>query len=213
MRRYWLVAGGLLLLFLVLFLLVEMARVPLLTDPAAWLQRSGPLAAIASVGFLVVDVVLPVPSSLIMIANGALYGVVGGTLLSVIGAMGAATVGFALGRRGEALLDRFVSPAEQAQGDKLLHRWGTLAILVTRPVPLLGETVMIMAGASTLGWKPAMLAACAGSLPNALIYALAGTVSSSFQDSALVFGSMLLIGGVFWGMSRFIRLRLSEPIS
>ncbi len=213
MQRYWLVVGLLLLLFLVLFLLVETARVPLLTDPASWLQRPGPLAAILSVGFLVVDVVLPMPSSLIMIANGALFGVVGGTLLSVIGTMGAAIVGFVLGRRSEALLARFVSPAEQAQGDKLLHQWGTLAILVTRPVPLLGETVMIMAGASTLRWKPVMLAALAGSLPRALLYALAGTVSTSFQHSSLVFGSMLLLAGVFWGMSKLIRVRLSDRIS
>jgi membrane protein DedA with SNARE-associated domain len=127
--------------------------------------------------------------------------------------MGAAIVGFVLGRRSEALLARFVSPAEQAQGDKLLHQWGTLAILVTRPVPLLGETVMIMAGASTLRWKPVMLAALAGSLPRALLYALAGTVSTSFQHSSLVFGSMLLLAGVFWGMSKLIRVRLSDRIS
>jgi len=213
MRRYWIVAGLLLLLFLLLFLLVEVAEVPLLTDPAPWLQRRGPLAAVVSVGLLVIDVVLPVPSSLVMIANGALFGVAGGTLLSLAGAMGAAILGFGLGRRGESLLARFVSPTEQAQGDKLLHQWGALAILVTRPLPLLGETVMIMAGASRLGWKPAMLAALMGSLPSALFYALAGAVSATFQNTTLVFGAMVLLAGVFWVMSKFVQVQSADRSS
>jgi uncharacterized membrane protein YdjX (TVP38/TMEM64 family) len=128
-------SGLLLILFLLLFLLVKTAHVPFLTDPTPWLQRRGSLTTILSVGLLVADVVLLVAGSLIMIANGALFGVVGGTLLSVIATMGAAIVGFVLGRHSQTLLARFASPADQAQCDKPLQQGGTLAILVTRPVP------------------------------------------------------------------------------
>jgi hypothetical protein len=72
---------------------------------------------------------------------------------------------------------------------------------------------MIMSGASTLRWKPAMLAAFASSAHRALLYALAGSVSTSFQHTALVFGSILLFAGAFWWMSTFMRVRLSERIS
>ena len=86
-------------------------------------------------------VALPVPFSLVMVAHGALFGVaVGTTLLSVVGSTVAALVGFALGRRGGPLLTRLVPPEERVRADRLLTRWGTLAIIVTRPVPLLAET-------------------------------------------------------------------------
>ncbi len=95
-----------------------------------------------------VDVALSVPSSLVMVAHGAHLGVVIGTVLSVVGSTGAALVGFALGRRGGPLLARLVPPEERTRADRLLARWGTLAIIITRPVPLLAQTTAVMAGTS-----------------------------------------------------------------
>jgi uncharacterized membrane protein YdjX (TVP38/TMEM64 family) len=139
------VTGSILAFFLVLFLVIEALGVSILTDPSTVLERGGLLAALVGVGLLVVDVALPVPSSLVMIAHGALFGVALGTLLSVLGCTGAALVGFAVGRRGGPLLARLVGPEERARAEGLLARWGTLAIVVTRPVPLLAETTAIMA--------------------------------------------------------------------
>jgi len=53
-----------------------------------------------------------------------------------------------------------------------------LAILVTRPVPLLAETTAIVVGSSPLGWGRMALAALAGSFPGALLYALTGAVAA-----------------------------------
>jgi uncharacterized membrane protein YdjX (TVP38/TMEM64 family) len=146
-----------------------------------------------------------VPSSTLMIAHGALFGVVGGTLLSLAGSMGAAVVGFALGRRGGALLARFVPYEERARADRMLARWGALAIVITRPVPLLAETVTIMAGASPLGWGWATLAALVGSLPPALLYALTGAAATGIANGALMFGLVLVVAGVFWLVGHLAR--------
>ena len=100
MKRYWLLTGLMMILFLILFGIAEQLRVPILTDPGPLLARGGWIAAAGGVGLLVADVALPVPSSLVMIAHGALFGVVWGTLLSLLGNVGAGMVGFALGRRG-----------------------------------------------------------------------------------------------------------------
>ena len=51
---------------------------------------------------------------------------------------------------------------------------GPLAVLVTRPVPLAGETVAVLAGASGMGWTRCALAATAGALPEAVLYSWAG---------------------------------------
>lgn len=198
MKRYLMIIGGMLAFFLGLFFMVEALGVPLLVDPGPWLKRGGLLAAMLGVGLLIADVLLPVPSSLVMVMHGALFGVVFGTLLSLVGSTGAALFGFWIGRRGGKLLDASVPPEERERANYLLERWGALAIIVTRPVPLLAETVAIMAGASRLNWGSVALAALAGSLPPALLYALTGASVANFQNTALMFAFVLLIAGFFW---------------
>lgn len=198
------VMGGMLALFLALFFLVEALGIPLLVDPTPWLRQGGVWAAALGVALLVADVLLPVPSSLVMVAHGALFGVLAGTLLSLVGSTGAAVFGFWIGRRGGKLLERLVTAWERERANRLLEQWGTLAVIVTRPIPLLAETVAIMAGASSLGWGRTALAALAGSLPPALLYALTGASAGRFQNTALMFLFVLLITGLFWIVGRKI---------
>lgn len=139
-----------------------------------------------------------------MVAHGALFGVFAGTLLSLLGSTGAAVFGFWIGRRGGKLLERLVTAEERDRTNRLLEQWGTLAIIVTRPIPLLAETVAIMAGASPLGWGRTALAALAGSLPPALLYALTGASAGRFQNTALRFLFVLLITGLFWILGRYV---------
>lgn len=204
MKRYLLLMAALMAFFLILFLIVEALGVPLLSDPTPWMKHGGVLAAVLGVGLLIADVLLPVPSSMVMVAHGALFGVVVGTLLSLLGSVGAALFGFAIGRRGGKFLNRVVTPAEQSSANQLLARWGALAIIVTRPIPLLAETVAIMSGASSLGWGTVALASFAGSLPPALLYALTGAAVANFQNASLMFGVVLLVAGLFWLLGRLL---------
>jgi uncharacterized membrane protein YdjX (TVP38/TMEM64 family) len=210
MKRYLLSMGVVIACFLILFLVVEALGVPLLTDPTPWMKRGGILAACVGVGLLVADVLLPVPSSLVMVAHGALFGIAGGTILSLVGGLGACLFGFWIGRRGGGLLERVVTLDERARADYLLQRWGALTIIVTRPIPLLAETVAIMAGASSMKWGRVALAALAGSLPPALLYALTGAAVANFQNAALMFGFVLLVAGFFWMLGRLIEPYLNR---
>ena len=196
--------------FLLLFFVVEALGVQLLTDPTPWMRHGGVLAAVLGVSLLIADVLLPVPSSLVMVAHGALFGVVIGTLLSLLGSVGAALFGFAIGRRGGRLLERIVTPEERARADKMLARWGTLAVVVTRPVPILAETVAIMTGTSSIGWARMALASFAGSLPPALLYALTGAAYANFQSLVLMFVATLLVAGSFWLIGRLLD-SLAQP--
>lgn len=210
MKRYLLIVFSLIASFTVLFLIVEALGIPLLTDPTPWMKHAGVFAGALGVGLLIADVVLPVPSSLVMVAHGALFGVVMGTFLSLLGSVGAALFGFAIGRRGGTVLERLVTADERARADRLLARWGVIAIIVTRPVPLLAETVAIMAGASPMSWSSLTLAAVAGSLPPALLYALTGATVAKFQSTALMFGLVLLIAGLFWFVGRLLEPLLAR---
>src|SRR6185436_11950262 len=147
------------------------------------LARGGWIAAVVGVGLLVADVVLPVPSSLVMILHGALFGVVVGTLLSLAGSLGAALFGFWIGRRGGPLFARLVPEDERLRADALLQTWGDLALIVT----------------------------LAGSLPAALLYALTGATARSLDNAVLVFSLVLLVAGLFWAIGKFF-LPLSRRV-
>lgn len=211
MKRYAAAATTLIALLLIVFAVVEAADLPVLTDPVPALDRGGVAAAGTGFGLLVADVVVPVPSSLVMVANGALFGVVGGAVLSLAGAVGAAMVGFVLGRRGSALLGAVVPAGELRRADALIQRWGLLAVIVSRPVPVLAEAVAIMAGASTMRARTMAFAAAAGALPGAVLYAVAGAMAVGFASGAVVFGVVMMLAGVTWLLSRTGTARQRQP--
>lgn len=207
MKRFWILTVSMMAAFLALFGVAQALRVPLLTDPSPWLSGGGAAAALLGVGLLIADVLLPVPSSLVMIAHGTLFGTFGGTVLSLAGALGAGLFGFGIGRKGGPLFARLVSEGERERADALLEQWGVLAIVVTRPIPILAETVAVLAGASPLGWGRMAAATLAGSLPAALLYAITGATAARLDNAVLVFALVLAVAGLFWALGR----RLSMP--
>jgi len=199
LARYWVLVGVVFALFLLTFVVVAALSVPLLDDPAPLLGRGGGPAALGGGALLVADVVLPVPASVVMIANGVLFGIAAGAALSLIGGTAAAVAGYGLGRwAGPAVLRRVCSPAEQQRAMRLVARWGVLAVVVTRPVPLLAETVAVMAGAQRMGWGRTAVAAVVGVLPAAVLYAAAGALGGSGQVGLGVFGVVVLVAALLW---------------
>lgn len=201
MRRYWMLLGGFVLLFTALLGVAAALGLPV-DDAQPWMGRGGAAAGAVGVGLLIADVALPVPSSGVMLLHGALFGLWVGAALSLVGSIGAAAVGFGLGRAGTKWIRRFVTPAEHDRAGRMLQRWGALAIVASRPVPMLAETMMILAGASPMPWGRAMLAALAGSIPAALAYAAAGAAAASLSAATAVFGGVVLIGALFWLFGR-----------
>ncbi|HYR09332.1 MAG TPA: VTT domain-containing protein [Longimicrobium sp.] len=201
MRRYWLLLAGFMVLFLALFGAAAALGMPV-EDARPWMGRGGAAAAAVGVSLLIVDVALPVPSSGVMMLHGVLFGLWTGAALSLIGAMGAAAVGFALGRAGNGWIRRLVTPEEHDRAGRLLERWGALAIVASRPVPMLAETVMILAGASPMPWGRAMLAALLGTIPAALAYAAVGAAAATLRAGTAVFAGVVLIGALFWWWGR-----------
>jgi uncharacterized membrane protein YdjX (TVP38/TMEM64 family) len=191
------VASALLVGLLSLFLIARAIGVTLLEDPRPTLADGGSAGAALGVALLVVDAVLPVPSSLVMISLGALYGPVAGTLLSLAGRFGMAVVGLALGRAGAPVLVKLIGPGRRSHAEGLIDRWGALAIIFSRPVPLLAETVVLAVGAARLRWRAAVPAAFVGSLPEAVAYGLVGDAAASAANGALVWVAFLVVGTLF----------------
>lgn len=198
MKRYWAIAFGMIVVFGGLFALFE--GLGLQFNPN--FDAATPLTAGIGVGLLIIDVLLPVPSSLIMTGHGAAFGWPLGTVLSLVGGLGAAVVAFWIGRRGGPLLERLVGEEEQAKADAMLSKWGVLAIILSRPLPMLAETVALLAGASPMRWRTVIVGSLLGNLPPALLYAITGATAASLQNSFLIFGLVIAVAGVFWWIAR-----------
>jgi uncharacterized membrane protein YdjX (TVP38/TMEM64 family) len=187
--------------------LTEALDVGVLLDPRDAMVGGGGAAALG-VGLLIADVVVPVPSSLVMLAHGALFGTVPGALLSLVGRTGNAVVGVMLGRGAASLLTRRAAPVTPGEG--LVRRWGLAAVAMTRPVPVLAESTLAAAGAIGLSAPAVVAAATVGALPEAVLYAHAGAAAATFGNAAIVFAAALVPAAVAWALgTRFTNRRAS----
>lgn len=209
-RRYLLVWAGIAALVLVAFGIVDVLNVPLLVDPSDRLERGGLAAASLGVGLLLVDVAIPVPSSLVMTTQGAVFGVVVGSVLGLVGSVGATLVGFALGRRGSGMIQRFVQGEAADRSSSLIERQGTLAIIVTRPLPVLAEATAIVAGSTAMTWSQVIRGALIGCLPAAVIYSIAGAYASSVASGMMVLPVVVILAAGFWGIGWYMERRLTQ---
>ena len=189
---------ALVVVFMIAFVVVEQLQLPVLTDPHPGSTSQGWAPGVIGVTLLIVDVILPVPSSGVMIVQGAVYGIVVGALLSVLGGTGATVVGFLLGRRGQAVLERWAGAEQQARAVALLDRYGVWAIIATRPVPLLAESVSIMAGTGRLRWWQVAWAGAVGNIVPAIGYAAVGAYAATFVNALTVFALVISVAGILW---------------
>ncbi len=215
MTRVWIFTFVLLLAMLLLFLVVSALQLPFLAEDTSFLlSQKKWVAGLAGVGLLIVDVVAPVPSSIVMLANGMLFGPVWGSLLSVAGGWGAALAGYWIGRRGERAGQRWLGAASLARAGTFFQKYGMLAVIVSRPIPLLAEAVTIIAGISRMPARTFFLAVLLGLLPTAVIYAVAGAYTLDLKRGWYVFVAVLALAGVVWVVGRLLlRSKTSAPIA
>jgi uncharacterized membrane protein YdjX (TVP38/TMEM64 family) len=182
--------------------LAEALDATLLVDPADVMAERG-IAAWVGVGLLVADIVLPVPSSVVMLGHGALFGVVPGAALSLLGRSGNAVVGVLIGRRvGNALGRRAAQRGGTmpGRGASLVSRWGLAAVVFTRPIPVLAESTLVGAAAMGLSAPAVVAAAIVGALPEAVLYAVAGNAAASSTNGAFIFVGIVLLSGAAWAV-------------
>ena len=176
----------------------------------AWVADAGAGGAATVIGLLAVDVLLPVPSSLVMILSGAAFGVWWGSVFAFIGSIGGEWVGFELARRfGTGWASRFIGDeAEIRRLDDRLRTHGAAAVAVTRALPVVMETMSLVAGVSRMPRRTFLLASAVGTAPIVVIYAYAGAVSR--ETGSLVPAAVILIAVAGAGWIWF-RSRLASP--
>jgi uncharacterized membrane protein YdjX (TVP38/TMEM64 family) len=157
-------------------------------DVEAWFRNfaaNPPSAAVTAwvvLGLLSVDILLPVPSSMISTLAGWHLGWWQGTIISTLGMSIGAILGFALARRfGERIALWFAKPEDLEHMAKVTDRIGPITVMVTRGVPVLAEASVFLVGINQLSWRRFLPGVLVSNFAVSLAYAVFGDVAQEKQ--------------------------------
>jgi uncharacterized membrane protein YdjX (TVP38/TMEM64 family) len=157
------------------------------------------LAGLLIALILVADVLLPVPSSLVSGFAGAVLGFWGGALAIWLGMTGGCLLGYALGwGAGQGALRWLVGAADVERARRALAGAGGAALVISRAVPVLAESMVLGAGAARMPLLPFMLLTSLANLAVAIAYAALGVLALSADSFLLLFFGLAAVPALGW---------------
>ncbi len=174
-------------------------------DFASWLKSFGPWAVLISIIVMVVQAIAtPVPLFLVAGANGFIFGVSWGVLITMAGALLGSTIAFYLARfiaRGH--IDRYLSKympyiVNLSRGNSVKM------IFLARLVPVLPSSVVsYAAGLSKVSFTGFFLASVFGKLPEIVIYTVLGHSLEQAEGLATKITVLLVLASLlFFSLQR-----------
>ena len=102
--------------------------------------------AVLIVALLAADVVLPIPSSIVSITAAVIFGTFIGGAIIFIGMSLCCLFGYYLGKTGHRFVKADIENNVNRSLTLWIERWGVWTLLFSRPVPVMAETSIVMAG-------------------------------------------------------------------
>lgn len=144
------------------------------------------------------DIILPVPSSIIMFTNGYVLGTVYGTAISLLSLSAGAIVGYYLGK----FTSLGLKSSADDKANNIISTYGPLSILITRGIPVLSETICIICGFNKMPFSKYLLYNIIGYLPLCLLYAICGSTGYDKNIFLISFCCSIVIAAMFWFFGR-----------
>ena len=160
------------------------------------------LAAAGIFALLALDIFLPVPSSVVATAAGVLLGFAEGAAVVWGGMMAGCVLGYAVGVRAAGAARWIVGPENLSRAEALMTRYGDLAIVLCRPVPVLAEASVVFAGIVRAPFARVAWLTAISNLGIAAGYAAFGAYSMRLDSFVVAFVGALLLPGIALGVSR-----------
>ncbi len=162
--------------------------------PATWLG-AGIIAAL-----LILDILIPVPASLVMVMSGILFGGLVGGLVAVLGAVTGAVIHFLISRRvGRVGVAQWLGQKEYEKFSTKMQAYGSVLIVMSRMVPLLMEAASALAGISKMRLKRFVVLNVVGFVPVAFFYSIAGAYYRHEPENiVLILGVGFLVPLLIW---------------
>ncbi|MEO1029392.1 MAG: VTT domain-containing protein [Pseudomonadota bacterium] len=140
---------------------------------------------------LALDPILPIPSSIIATQLGNTLGFVAAALVNSVAFIVAGLLGYGIGTGGRQTMLMFGRRFPHAF-EQFVQRFGLVAVLICRPIPVLSEASLIIAGASRAQFGHLLLWTSGAQAILGLLYASVGAYARD-QEGGF---SILLVGFV-----------------
>ena len=173
-----------------------------------YIRSYGAWAPFASVALMVSQVVIaPIPASVIQLSNGVVFGILGGTLLNIIGQMIGAALAFHISRSlGRSAAERLAGKVdEHGVIAHWIDQWGGRALLVIRMVPgMPSDFVSYLMGLTSMPARRYLLVSFIGYIPQSLAYAWLGDAATEWFWWIVLagFGVSAIIAVIIWAVRR-----------
>lgn len=130
--------------------------------------------AVSIVMMILQAVIAPLPSTLIIGANGVIFGVWQGVLLSWFGVLAGASVSYWLARwLGREFIVRWFGTKHIQQVDRMSERDGFWIVLMARLIPIISlDVISYLAGLSRMEYWRFLMASAIGMLPSVIVYTI-----------------------------------------
>jgi membrane protein DedA with SNARE-associated domain len=162
-------------------------------------QTSAGLRGMVVAGLLAVDVLLPIPSSLVMVAAAIVLPAVAAFFSCFAGLMLGSGLGYGMGRwLGEPLLKRMAGEERRSSLSAWFARHGVAVIAICRPVPMLAELSIVMAGSARTPLVPFFFASAAANAAVAATYVALGSQVSDSWTFLVAFAASCLVPALGW---------------
>jgi len=167
-------------------------------------ERKPETVAAAVFGLLAADLVLPVPSSVVISAAGMLSGWKVAAGAGAAGMLTGNLVGYwACRLAGRRAFEKFVKPEEAAKFGRWLDRYGPAALVISRLVPVMAETLSCTAGMARMRFGKFLAGLLVGTIPFAIFFAVLGKV---VENPGIVLIVALAVPAAGWlGFALFTR--------
>ena len=155
------------------------------------------------VALLVVDVVIPIPSSIVCTAAGIFMGIPAGILAAWIGLTGTVAASYLIGRFATKPAEAVIGKQEFHLLQRFHQRHGIWLLIAMRPVPILSEASVLFAGISRLAPLPVLLVTGLGNLIVAGMYVVLGAWGREADAFLPAFGLSMVLSALFMVVARW----------
>lgn len=222
-RRFWMVV--VIIVLAVLFVwqrpwlnaLWQLYSVDSMVQVADYVRGFGVWTPAVSLLLMIAQtVVAPLPGSLVAAANGIVFGIWWGTLLSWLGGLLGGSLAFGIARwLGRDAVARLLGRAHLEAAEQFGTREGFWIVLVARLIPLVSfDLISYGAGLSSMSFGRFLLATAIGMLPGTFAWTALGHDLALAQTSAwrLSLIALIFVGGIIGGRYWLRRQRARLPL-
>ncbi|MFX1286179.1 MAG: TVP38/TMEM64 family protein [Promethearchaeota archaeon] len=123
-------------------------------------------------------ILVPIPSELVLLSSGLIWGLIGGTILGIIGSMAAGILTYYIAvLGGRPMMERFLGQENLDVLDFYIGKYGTAAILVARAFPFMAfDPISYAAGFLKIEFRSYCIATLIGSVIRCVFYAWLGSL-------------------------------------